>query len=435
MRAVRGLSGKTGTSGRTERARVQCVKACRIRGNRASLFLPVLLAPVLSWAQPLPARTEISIRLTSSVATNSSKVGDPVEAVVIAPVVVNGRAVIASGTLVHGRVEKATPPTGEQRALLGLQFAELQNGGVRQPMAAHVAAVDNAREKVDDEGRIEGILPSETITGRLDAGLTKLGQEYSGFADILSAAKNAVFQPPSTDISYSPGVEMTLRLTEPLTPAPGKPAAVSPGLKPLGDRAALEKMLAHEPFRTMAQRPAQPSDITNVLLLGTEDAVRQAFAAAGWRAAAKLNPLSRFEALRAAAEDRGYDEAPVSLLVLDGKPPDVVFEKTNDTFALRHHLRIWRRPGTFRGKPVWEVAATHDAGVDFSEADRTFIHRIDSQIDREREKVVSDLLFTGSVDGFALVERPDVPRQSLNATGDKLETDGRIAVLVLHRLE
>jgi hypothetical protein len=144
-----------------------------------------------------------------------------------------------------------------------------------------------------------------------------------------------------------------------------------------------------------------------------------------------LNPLSKFETLRALAEGRGYTEAPVSVLLLDGKPPDLVFEKTLNTFARRHHLRIWRRPGSFRGKPVWAVAATHDIGIDFSEAERTFIHRIDPQIDAERDKVVNDLLFAGHVEAFDLVERPAVPRQGSNATGDRLETDGRIAILLL----
>jgi len=117
--------------------------------------------------------------------------------------------------------------------------------------------------------------------------------------------------------------------------------------------------------------------------------------------------------------------------MLDGKPPDLVFEKTNDTFARRHHLRIWRRPGTVGGKPVWAVAATHDIGISFAEAERTFIHRIDPHIDGEREKVVNDLLFAGHVRAFGLVDRPQVPRQARNATGDSIETDGRVAVLLL----
>ena len=119
------------------------------------------------------------------------------------------------------------------------------------------------------------------------------------------------------------------------------------------------------------------------------------------------------------------------MLLLDEKPPDLVFQKLNNTFAQRHHLRVWKRPDTFAGKPVWVIAATHDTGIEFSEQNRTFIHKIDSQIDRERAKVVNDLLFTGRVVSVALVERPDVPQHSQNATGDVLETDGMMAVLVL----
>src|SRR5207302_7909068 len=212
------------------------------------------------------------------------------------------------------------------------------------------------------------------------------------------------------------------------------PGAGNPGpaekLKPLADQAALLKLVAGEPFQTMAQKPAKPSDITNIMLAGTEEQVRQAFADAGWSTAAALSAQANLETFRAIAEQREYKEAPVSVLMLDGQPPDLVFEKLNNTFAQRHHLRVWRRQATFEGKPVWMIAATHDTGIDFSEQDRTFIHKIDSQIDRERAKVVNDLLLTGRVQSLALVDRPSVPRKGQNATGDSLETDGKIAVLV-----
>lgn len=390
----------------------------------------LLLVPVLAMAQEAPAGTGISIRLTSPVSTKNSKAADPVEAVVIAPVVANGHAVIASGILVHGTVEKVAQSSApDQRATLLLTFSGLEIGGARRTMTARVASVDNAREKVDEQGQINGILAAETITGRLDAGLDKLSGQYSGFASVLSAAKNAVFHGASTDIVYPKGVEMTLKLEKPLTVPPVRIPA--PPAWPVAGRKTLIRLISREPFQTTAQRPPAPSDLTNLLLVATEDALRRAFTEAGWTGATSLNPLSKFETLRALAEDRGYSEAPVSVLLLDGKPPDLVFEKTNDTFARRHHLRIWRRPGTVGGKPVWAVAATHDTGIDFSEADRTFIHRIDSQIDREREKVVDDLLFTGRVKAFDPMDRPQVPRQNRNATGDSIETDGRIAVLLL----
>src|SRR5271170_4115903 len=129
------------------------------------------------------------------------------------------------------------------------------------------------------------------------------------------------------------------------------------------------------------------------------------------------------------AEMRGYQEAPVSVLLLDGRAPDLVFEKINDTFNARHHVRIWQRPGVFAGKQVWVCSATHDTGISFSEENHTFIHKIDPQIDLERAKVVNDLLLTGMVRGLSLVERPDLPQDMFNATGDPLKSDGSMAVL------
>jgi hypothetical protein len=146
--------------------------------------------------------------------------------------------------------------------------------------------------------------------------------------------------------------------------------------------------------------------------------------------AAALSGVSKFETFRSIAESRGYKEAPMSILLLDGQKPDFDFEKMLNTFAMRHHLRIWKRPVTYAGKPVWVSAATHDIGIELSQEQRNFIHKIDSYIDRERAKVVSDLVFTGRVKSLALVERTGVPKEFSNATGDKVYTDGAMAVLM-----
>ncbi|MDQ1473264.1 MAG: hypothetical protein QOJ99_4744, partial [Bryobacterales bacterium] len=147
-------------------------------------------------------------------------------------------------------------------------------------------------------------------------------------------------------------------------------------------------------------------------------------------AAAKLSSSSKLETARAVIEARGYREGPMSVLLLDREPPDMALQKGNNTFAQRHHLRIFRRPDAFAGKPVWVCSSTHDTGIDFSERDHTFIHKVDGEIDKERAKVVSDLLFTGLVKSVALVARPEVPTTIENATGDTLKTDGAMAVLL-----
>lgn len=399
------------------------------RGRLAAALLVAVAAPALE----VPAGTEIQLRLTSKVSSGAAKPGQPVEAVLVAPVAVEGRFAMPAGAIVRGSVSEARPAAADERAVLLLDFSTIQWGERKLALEATVVHVDNARESVDQQGRIVGILASETISARLDQAIGKVAERYAGLADVLDAARRAVMSAPDVEIVAEPGVELALRLDHPLVVGnEGGPGPAS-RLEPFPAQSELIELAARQPFQTMAEKPPRPSDLTNLMFLGSEDALSAAFAAAGWSSAAQLNAESKLETFRAIVELRGYKEAPVSILLLEGKPPDLVFQKQYNTFALRHHLRIWRRPGDFQGQPVWVCAATHDIGIDFSPEDRTFIHRIDPQIDRERAKVVNDLLLTGMVRSLALVERPQVPRQSSNATGDRLETDGRMAVLWIEK--
>lgn len=232
-----------------------------------------------------------------------------------------------------------------------------------------------------------------------------------------------------SEISYEPGIEMTLALTQPLKWEP--PKAAGPQLEPVPKEEELAGLAQGQPFLTVAEKPPKPSDMTNLMFIGTQEELVAAFEAAGWIPAAALTKVTGIETFRAIAEQRGYKEAPMSTLLLDGQKPDLNYQKQNNTFAMRHHLRVWKRPASFDGRPVWVCAATHDTGIEFSQQNRTFIHKIDSEIDKERAKVVSDFLFTGKVKSLALVDRPKVPRKAENATGDQVVTDGAIAVLLL----
>ena len=404
----------------------------RRSSTRSASALLALAACLPAFGLQLPAGTEIQIRLKSKVATPTSKAKDPVDAVVIAPVMLDGQFVIPAGAMVRGAVDKAAQSTKpDERSTLSLAFTEIEIDGAKLKLAARVTGVENARESVDEQGQINGIVASETISGRLDAGLNKLAEHAAGFADILSTVKKTVLKEPESDITYDAGVDMTLSLTAPLQLKAASGPGPSAQLTPIAHEDALAALVTRQPFQTVAQKPAKPSDITNLMLIGTLEQLQQAFKDAGWSNAAALNTEAKLETFRAIAEQRGYKEAPVSVLLLDGKPPDLVFEKINNTFAQRHHLRVWKRPDTFEGQPLWAIAATHDTGIDFSEQNRTFIHKIDSQIDRERAKVVNDLLFAGRVRSVALVDRPAIPQHGQNATGDSVETDGKMAVLVL----
>jgi len=395
-------------------------------GRMMRTVLQVLLFCGTAICATVTSGTRVEIRLLTPLNSTEAKPRQSFEAVVIAPVTVGGVIVVAQGAKVTGHLTEVTvPQTPSEQTVLVLAFDQLRDGAKSVPLTARLVEVENARETVDKDGRLLGIKASETGSARLDQGINKLSQRYGGLGELLGAVKQTVIKGPDPSINYPAGVEMAIEVTK----AFNWTGRTQPQIAAVQPENALLALVRLQPVITYAIKPAKPSDVPNVLFLGTEAEVTAAFEAAGWTKAGQLNKQSKFETFRALAEDRGYKEAPVSTILLDGQPPDLVFEKLNDTFAARHHLRVWHRPGDLSGHPVWVAAATHDTSISFSEENRTFIHKIDWHIDAERAKVVNDLLFTGLVKGLSLVDRPDAPTSGRNATGDAFETDGRMAVL------
>lgn len=392
------------------------------------------LAAGFALAAQIPSGTQIQIRLTKELNTSTAKKGDVFEALVIAPVVVEGRIAMSAGATLTGHVKEVTAAVNpDDQAILALAFDAIRDtNGKKVDIAAQVSGIDNARESLDADGRIQGIVASKTGSGRLDQGIGKVAERYPSFAELLGTVKQVVLKDADANVDYKPGVEMTISLTKPLD---WTGAVESPHVASIEPQDQLLRLVNGEPFRTATEKDQRPSDVTNLMFLGTREQIEDAFQKAGWTPAAKLSDQSKLETFRAMAEMRGYQEAPVSVLLLDGRAPDLVFEKINDTFAARHHLRIWQRPGKFNGpgefngKDIWVCSATHDTGISFSEQNRTFIHKIDPHIDLERAKVVSDLLLTGLVRGLALVQRNALPQNMSNATGDALQTDGSMATV------
>ncbi len=134
------------------------------------------------------------------------------------PVIVNDRIAMAAGAILAGDVKEATPSVQpDDQAMLALAFDEIRDArGAKAPMSAKLASIDNARETVDDQGRIQGIVASKTGSGRLDQGIGKVAEKYPDFADILGTGKQAVLKAPDGNIDYKPGVELTIELSKPM---------------------------------------------------------------------------------------------------------------------------------------------------------------------------------------------------------------------------
>ena len=376
----------------------------------------------------VPEGTRIWIRLAKPVHSKNSRCGEKLEAVVIAPAMANGRVVLSPGTKVEGTLLSVRSARNRfVRAEALLEFANfLHEDGTRSRLAARVMEVDNARETVH-HGRILGVpFPNEAVA-RWTIGLRGLGFVLPGVSEGLRWSTQAYNMTLGREIHYKEGVEMILRVAVPeklATKAPQK------GWREIPAPADLVELVQRQPLRVKTPS-GEDSDIVNLMFLGAQEDLETGFRMAGWVEARSLGVKSGLVTALQALRKSGYSEAPFSRLQLEGKDPDYEYQKDLNTVAKRHHLRIFRREETWRGHTVWVASATHDIGIGVGRKGTQWYHLIDPEIDRERQKIADDLLFTGVATGYSLVERPAAPTRAGNATGDELRTDGRMMVLHL----
>lgn len=404
-------------------------------------ILPALLSicafaasPSGSSAQEAPAGTVLELRLTDPVSSFHSKRGDVFHTVLIAPVEQEGREVIPSGLTVSGHVV-AAKRVGlgliRERARLRLKFDTLTlPGGDVIPFESTLVEIENAREKLLADGTIVGIRATDSYGHQVTGMVSSVAAVDPMLLIFAFASSSAVLRFPEAEITYPAGTELRLKLVKPLMIANSSFETSTQGQGADTESSSFESFINELPYRTQTATKNIPSDIINLIFLGSSADVLKSFAAAGWTRADIRDPNTEYETVRALAESRGYAEAPVSVLLLDGKPPAFVFEKTLNTITKRHHLRVWQVAESWNGQTVWVAAATHDIGLGFT-AHKTLIHRIDPEIDGERAKVSDDLRFAGCVASAGLIERPRVPTLAQNATGERMTTDGRVEVLRL----
>jgi hypothetical protein len=388
------------------------------------------------------------IRLDTSLTSYDSPAGTAFSATVISPLEAGDQLIIPQGSLIHGTVTRASA-VGlgliHERATLELAFREYELAdGKRYPLGARLEFIENAREQVDSRGRIKGVLaasspqgllrgiwyrPSDDFFSHSALGLTGLGGALwsrfslgpAGAAAVL-AARYIAFPLPEPEIQLPSGTEMRLLATRIPQDAPTTPLPPDLGV----DESLAVWLQTHSRVVTKPDG-TRVGDVINLAFIGSAEDLQNAFGAAGWVSAEPLTLHTFSEAYRAYSSMSGYSTAPVSTLLHDGGEPAVVFQKSFNTIAKRHHIRIWRA-GSFEGQEVWLGAATHDAGVHFQTSSLTVTHRIDPETDRERRKVVMDLSFAACSERISFLDRSTDAKSVRNPA---IQTDGRLAVIRL----
>ncbi len=185
--------------------------------------------------------------------------------------------------------------------------------------------------------------------------------------------------------------------------------------------------------RRVSDKDGNPGDMVNFLLLGSEDAMKQAFTNAGWVKVDSTVADTILHGILESISKESYVTMPMSQLYLFGRPQDYGWAHAEpiSVVSSRNHLRIWKAPFLVKGETLWVGAATHDIGFERDQRNNGVTHKIDPDIDLERDYVEKTLAATGLV---AEVTHflPDGPmKEARTATGGSFHSNGQVLVMKL----
>jgi hypothetical protein len=156
------------------------------------------------------------------------------------------------------------------------------------------------------------------------------------------------------------------------------------------------------------------------------------FEHAGWSLAQLPSGRRLAHELACVIANRPDPNGPATPSYFDSQPQDLTFERpgtSSGSIRHRHHTRIWRTAVLVAGQPLWVATCSYDEAVKFVAKPYLITHRIDPDVDKEREMIDQQLRAAGARElGLVTVTGPE---RGHNAGGDGFFTDGRAHVLAL----
>jgi hypothetical protein len=174
-------------------------------------------------------------------------------------------------------------------------------------------------------------------------------------------------------------------------------------------------------------------DRVNFILVGSQEKVQSALAAAGWVAVDKTHGEAVLRGLVSSLSKQAYVTVPMSELMLFGRVQDFGYAQADPVIvaASRHHFRIWKAPFAVGDQTVWAGAGTHDIGFEKDQRNNGITHKIDPATDGERDYIGKSLELTGMVIKEDYMKSTNPVTEARTATGGGFTSDGRTLVIYL----
>jgi len=210
--------------------------------------------------------------------------------------------------------------------------------------------------------------------------------------------------------------------------AAAAPAAVSSIAPPKVTQAILDQIPAR-----ITDADGNPGDRVNFLIVGSEEAMLKALATAGWVKVDRSITDAVLHGLLLTLSRQAYLTLPMSELHLFGRPQDYGFAHAEPVavVAARHHFRVWKAPFEVDGQTLWVGAGTHDIGFERDQRNGKLTHKIDPEVDGEREFIGQSLNETGLIAKVDYMTAANAVKEAKTATGGSFRSDGRTLILSL----
>jgi hypothetical protein len=171
-------------------------------------------------------------------------------------------------------------------------------------------------------------------------------------------------------------------------------------------------------------------DMVNLIFVASDADLQQAFANAGWTG---VDHSKAKIAWHLFCHGTRYTRLPMARFFLFGRAQDYSYSMPDPLaiVARRHHLRIWKTDARVNGDPVWVAAATHDVSIDFQKHRLHITHRIDPEVDAERDFIAASLRNARSVSRTEYLYPADPVFEATTNEGQTYYSDSRLLLVQL----
>ena len=350
----------------------------------------------------IPDGTPVKLQLAETISSARAHVGDDVRFIVVRDVSLEGLTVIPAGTIARGSI------TGIRgRKLLGI-------GGKVSLRVDALQLTDGDQIELRGSKEVKGGSRTKLMLGAM----------------IITSL---IFLPAAPVFLLTLGHQSTVvKSTEITAQVDGATPVLAAGLQRSEETASeVAEMMRFLPQRVF-DAEGREGDMLNLVFVAQPADLQRAFARAGWVKTDRWRPIFVWHLLQHGTNDA---RLPMARFNLFGRVQDYSYALPDPEAIVsrRHHLRIWKTDYTVEGTPIWVGAATHDLAIEIAKRGHLINHRIDPDVDAERNFIGADLTAVSSVSRQEYLPRVDPVFRAQTISGEAYYSDSRILFLDLEQ--